>query len=77
MTGDRDRDKAEPIPATSGDNREYVIQSYIVCIMDLWGQSQRLVGWETLPRDGRPTPEIIRAFGDTVGAVRRVASYLT
>ncbi len=70
MTGDRDRDKAEPIPATSGDNREYVIQSYIVCIIDLWGQSQRLIGWETLPRDGRPTPEIIKAFGDTVGAVR-------
>ena len=70
MTGENDPDNASPIPATSGDNREWVIQSYVVCIVDLWGQSQRLKGWETLPRDGRPTPQIIKAFGETVGAVR-------
>ena len=63
--------KAQPPPTTPGDNREYVIQSYIVCIMDLLGQSQRLKGLETLPSNGRPTSQMIKAFGETVGAVRR------
>ncbi len=62
--------KPQPISATSRNNREYVIQSYIVCIMDLLGQSQRLKGLETLPRDGRPTPQMIEAFRETVGVVR-------
>ncbi len=51
-------------------DHEDVIQSYVVCIMDLLGQSERLQDWATLPGDGRPSPELIKAFDETVGNVR-------
>ncbi len=70
MTREHAPDRASPIPVTTRDGREYIIRPYVVCFVDLSGQSKRLQGWPTLPRDGRPTSELVEAVQKTVGTVR-------
>ncbi|MCH8052248.1 MAG: hypothetical protein IIC86_09545 [Chloroflexi bacterium] len=71
MTEEDDSDRARPILVTLENNREYKIQSYVVCIVDLLEQSERLQGWPALPKDGRPTPELVEAVDKTADTVRR------
>ena len=70
MTAGNDPDKARPILVTLENNREYVVQSYVVCIVDLLNQSERLQKWPALPRDGRSTPELVEAVDETADTVR-------
>jgi hypothetical protein len=42
---------------------------YVVCVIDVLGQRQKLAGWATLPPDGQITPELLKAIKHTVGTL--------
>ena len=48
---------------------DVVVRYYVVCIIDLLGQRQKLAGWSRLPADGKPTPDFMGAMKDSVGTV--------
>jgi hypothetical protein len=48
---------------------DLMVRYYVVCIIDLLGQRQKLAGWSQLPVDGKPTPDFMRAMKDSVGTV--------
>lgn len=44
-------------------------QYYVLCLVDLLSQRNDLASWSTLPSDGQPTPEFVKAIKKTVGSV--------
>src|SRR5450759_942082 len=51
-------------------DRSYVLQYYVVCLIDVLGQSERLKGWEHLPLDGQPSDQLVSAFAKTAVRVK-------
>jgi hypothetical protein len=49
----------------------YQLGYYVVCVIDLLGQKDKLKGWVTLPTDGQMTPSFQKALKDTIGGVLR------
>jgi hypothetical protein len=45
------------------------IRYYVVCLLDILGQSEKLKLWSDLPPDGTPPPQFVEAFRQTVGTV--------
>lgn len=61
-----DATNVEPAPESGPGLR---VEPYVVCIIDLLGQSQRLAKWAQLPPAGTRPPAFIEALQDSVGAV--------
>ena len=51
------------------DDDQAVVQYYLVCLIDILGQRQRLQEWPQLPSDGQPSDELVDALKKTVGTV--------
>lgn len=58
-------------------NRDYVLKYYVVCLMDVLGQSERLKGWERLPLDGQPNDQLVSAFAETAIRVKEFGEMFT
>ena len=57
-----------PNPSPNADDT-FQLGNYVVCIMDLLGQKEKLKDWDTLPADGKITPAITAGLKATIGAV--------
>lgn len=51
------------------DADEYNLQYYVVCVIDVLGQWEKLAQWSEMPLDGVLSPELIGALKNTVGTV--------
>jgi len=54
------------MPITSADLQ---FEYYIVCVLDLLNQQEKLKGWSKLPSATSPDPNFIKAVKETVGTV--------
>jgi hypothetical protein len=53
----------------TGDGRDLAIRYYIVCLIDLLGQKEKLKGWSRLSQDGKPTPDSLSALQRSLGTL--------
>jgi hypothetical protein len=57
---------ANPSPKTEDT---FQLGNYVVCIMDLLGQKEKLKDWDTMPADAQLSPKMTAAIKATIGAV--------
>lgn len=51
------------------EHPDYEAKYYVVCVIDLLGQTEKLSGWKELPSDGKATRQFITAIKQTCGTI--------